>query len=58
MNLFGSGSLDAFEKSWGLQAAGAVTTVCFHFIDFDEIVKVLSKIRIRFPNINVSILVM
>lgn len=54
LNLYGSGSLDAFDKNWGIQAAGAVTTVCFQFIDFDDIVKVLSKIRVRFPNVNVS----
>lgn len=56
LNLYGSGSLDAFDKNWGLQAAGAVTTVCFQFIDFNEIVKVLSKIRVRFPNVNVRII--
>ena len=54
LSLYGVGALDAFDKNWGIQAAGAVTTIHFKFIDFDDIAKVLHKIRVRFPNINVS----
>ena len=54
LSLYGSGALDAFDKTWGLQAAGAVTTVLFKFIDFDEIVRHLHKVRVRFPNVHVS----
>ncbi|CAL1537613.1 unnamed protein product [Lymnaea stagnalis] len=49
LSLYGAQSLDAFERNWGVQAAGAVTVIVFKFIDFDAIVKQLSKIRVRFP---------
>jgi len=51
LQLYGSRSLDAFDRSWGFQAAGCVNTVHFHYVDFDEIAKVLGKIRVRFPNV-------
>ena len=54
LSLYGPGSLDAIDKAWGMAAAGAVTTVSFKFIDFDELTKHLSKIRARFPAVNVS----
>uniref|UniRef100_A0A4W3IE38 Leucine rich repeat containing 49 n=1 Tax=Callorhinchus milii TaxID=7868 RepID=A0A4W3IE38_CALMI len=49
--LYGSGALDSLDRSWGVQMAGAVTTISFTFIDFDEIVPVLFRLRIKFPNI-------
>ena len=54
LQLYGSRSLDAFDRSWGFQAAGCVNTVHFHYVDFDDVVKILSKIRVRFPNVVVS----
>jgi leucine-rich repeat-containing protein 49 len=51
LKLYGLRSLDAFDRSWGFQAAGAVTNVHFHFVDFADVSKVLTKIRIRFPNV-------
>ena len=54
LSLYGPGVLDAIDKTWGMAAAGAVTTVSFKFIDFDELTKHLSKIRARFPAVNVS----
>ncbi|CAH1797225.1 unnamed protein product [Owenia fusiformis] len=51
LNLYGTGSLEALDRNWGIQAAGAVTSVIFKFIDFDEIVKHLHKIRARFPSV-------
>lgn len=54
LNLYGWGALDALDKNWGIQAAGSITTIAFKFIDFDEITKVLHKIRVRFPNVVVS----
>ena len=54
MNLYGSGSLDALDRNWGIQAAGAVITISFKFIEFDEIAKHLHKIRARFPNVQVG----
>ncbi|XP_072050713.1 leucine-rich repeat-containing protein 49-like isoform X2 [Amphiura filiformis] len=52
LHLYGPGSLESLDKSWGVQAAGSVTTVSFKFIGFDEISKHLHKIRIRFPNVS------
>nr|KAI8769795.1 leucine-rich repeat-containing protein 49-like [Biomphalaria glabrata] len=49
LSLYGIQSLDAFERNWGYQSAGAVNTIVFKFIDFDAIVKYLPKIRVRFP---------
>ncbi|KAH9494929.1 Leucine-rich repeat-containing protein 49 [Bulinus truncatus] len=49
LSLYGVQSLDAFERNWGYQSAGAVNTIVFKFIDFDAIVKYLPKVRARFP---------
>ena len=49
LSLYGPQSLEAFDRNWGMQAAGAVNTIVFKFIDFDSIVKQLPKIRVRFP---------
>jgi len=54
LQLYGSRSLDAFDRSWGFQAAGCVNTVHFHYVDFDDVAKVLPKIRVRFPNVVVG----
>ncbi|XP_064618842.1 leucine-rich repeat-containing protein 49-like isoform X2 [Lineus longissimus] len=55
LNLYGSGSLEALDRNWGIQAAGAVTTVAFKFIDFEIIAKQLHKIRARFPSVTTLI---
>lgn len=47
--------MDAFDRNWGIQAAGVVNEITFNFIDFDEIVDVLPKLRVRFPNVCVSL---
>ena len=57
LSLYGAGSLDTFDKAWGIQAAGTVTTICFIFIEFDDIVKHLHKVKARFPNVQVGFLV-
>lgn len=51
--MYGPQSLEALDRNWGVQAAGAVTHVLFKFIDFDEIAKHLHKIRTRFPGVQV-----
>lgn len=56
LNVFGTGALEAFDRNWGLQAAGVVTTVHFKFTDFDVLSRILHKIRVRFPNVQVSVL--
>ncbi|XP_045156719.2 leucine-rich repeat-containing protein 49-like isoform X2 [Mercenaria mercenaria] len=49
LTLYGPPSLEALDRNWGMQAAGAVTVIIFKFIDFEEISKHLQKIRTRFP---------
>ncbi|XP_042329927.1 leucine-rich repeat-containing protein 49 [Sceloporus undulatus] len=48
--LYGSGALESLDRNWSVQTAGSVATVSFIFIDFDEIVPVLPKLKIKFPN--------
>ncbi|OCT86997.1 hypothetical protein XELAEV_18020687mg, partial [Xenopus laevis] len=50
--LYGSGALDSLDRSWSVQTSGSVSTITFTFINFDEIVQVLPKLRIKFPNIS------
>ena len=54
LNFYGSGSLEAVDRNWGEKAASSVTYVSFHFINFDQIVPYLAKIKSRFVNITVS----
>ncbi|KAM7159554.1 leucine-rich repeat-containing protein 49 isoform 2-T2 [Molossus nigricans] len=48
--LYGSGALESLDRNWSVQTAGMVTTVAFTFIEFDEIVQVLPKLKMKFPN--------
>ncbi|XP_060030266.1 leucine-rich repeat-containing protein 49 isoform X2 [Erinaceus europaeus] len=50
LSLYGAGALECLDRSWSTQTAGTVTTVCFTFIEFDDIVQVLPKLRMKFPN--------
>ena len=49
LTLYGNQSMEALDRNWGIQAAGAVTQIVFKFIDFDEVCRHLHKIRTRFP---------
>lgn len=55
LSLYGSGALESLDRNWSMQTAGMVTTVAFTFIEFDEIVQVLPKLKMKFPNSLVSI---
>uniref|UniRef100_A0A669PM29 Leucine rich repeat containing 49 n=1 Tax=Phasianus colchicus TaxID=9054 RepID=A0A669PM29_PHACC len=48
--LYGSGALECLDRNWSVQTAGTVVTVSFVFIEYDEIVQVLTKLKIKFPN--------
>ncbi|XP_036048042.1 leucine-rich repeat-containing protein 49 isoform X3 [Onychomys torridus] len=50
LSLYGSGALECLDRNWSIQTAGMVTTVSFTFIEFDEIVQVLPKLKMKFPN--------
>ncbi|XP_072321246.1 leucine-rich repeat-containing protein 49-like [Eucyclogobius newberryi] len=51
LRLFGLGALEALERGWGVQTAGAVTVITFRYINFDAIVPTLPRIRVKFPNL-------
>ncbi len=53
LRLFGLGALEALERGWGVQTAGAVTVITFRYISFDAIVPTLPRIRVKFPNLSV-----
>ncbi|NWI98244.1 LRC49 protein, partial [Crypturellus undulatus] len=48
--LYGCGALECLDRNWSVQTAAAVVTVSFMFIEFDEIVQVLTKLKTKFPN--------
>ncbi|XP_064192164.1 leucine-rich repeat-containing protein 49-like isoform X1 [Anguilla rostrata] len=52
LRLFGPGALEALERGWGVQTAGAVTAITFRYIPFDGIVPTLPRIRVKFPNLS------
>ncbi|XP_068587161.1 leucine-rich repeat-containing protein 49-like isoform X2 [Cebidichthys violaceus] len=52
LRLFGPGALEALERGWGVQTAGAVTVIAFRYISFDAIVPTLPRIRVKFPNLS------
>ncbi|XP_054474352.1 leucine-rich repeat-containing protein 49 [Anoplopoma fimbria] len=52
LRLFGPGALEALERGWGVQTAGAVTVITFRYISFDAIVPALPRIRVKFPNLS------
>lgn len=53
LRLFGLGALEALERGWGAQTAGAVTVIAFRYIPFDAIAPTLPRIRVKFPNLSV-----
>lgn len=54
LGLYGAGALECLDRSWSVQTAGIIATVSFMFIEFDEIVQVLAKLKTKFPNCVVS----
>ncbi|MEE6502899.1 hypothetical protein FKM82_004673 [Ascaphus truei] len=48
--MYGSGALESLDRTWSAQTSGSVSTFAFTFINFDDIVQVLPKLRIKFPN--------
>ncbi|XP_073506918.1 leucine-rich repeat-containing protein 49 isoform X2 [Phyllobates terribilis] len=50
LSLYGLGALESLDRTWSVQTAGSVNTISFTFINFEDILQVLPKIRIKFPN--------
>ena len=55
LRLVGPGALEALERGWGAQTAGAVCTITFRYVQFDAIVPTLPRIRVKFPNLTVRV---
>uniref|UniRef100_A0A8C5M7T4 Leucine rich repeat containing 49 n=1 Tax=Leptobrachium leishanense TaxID=445787 RepID=A0A8C5M7T4_9ANUR len=49
--LYGTGALESLDRTWSVQTSGSVCTVSFTFINFDDIIQVLPKLRMKFPNV-------
>lgn len=49
--LYGLGALESLDRTWSVQTSGSLNTISFTFIDFEDIVQVLPKIRLKLPNI-------
>ncbi|XP_028926480.1 leucine-rich repeat-containing protein 49 isoform X1 [Ornithorhynchus anatinus] len=50
LSLYGAGALECLDRTWSGLSAGAVSTVSFSFVEFDDIVQVLPKLKMKFPN--------
>ncbi|XP_031979241.1 leucine-rich repeat-containing protein 49 isoform X3 [Corvus moneduloides] len=50
LGLYGAGALECLDRNWSVQTAAIIATVSFMFIEFDEIVQVLVKLKTKFPN--------
>jgi len=55
LHLFGPGALETLERCWSVQTAASVTAVAFRYIHFDSIIPMFLRIRLKFPNLTVSI---
>ncbi|KAM4035813.1 leucine-rich repeat-containing protein 49 isoform 1-T1 [Anomaloglossus baeobatrachus] len=51
LSLYGLGALESLDRTWSVQTASSVNIISFTFINFEDIVQVLPKIRIKFPNV-------
>ncbi|KAG9489449.1 hypothetical protein GDO78_005425 [Eleutherodactylus coqui] len=50
LSLYGLGALESLDRTWSVQTAGSVNTISFTFINYEDIVQVLPKIKMKFPN--------
>ncbi|XP_053573520.1 leucine-rich repeat-containing protein 49 isoform X2 [Bombina bombina] len=48
--LYGSGALESLDRAWSVQTSGSISVISFTFINFDDIIQVLPKVRLKFPN--------
>ena len=51
LNLYGSGALNCIDLPWDKQSALNATTAKFQYVNFDEVIKILTKLRVRFPKL-------
>ncbi|XP_034933792.1 leucine-rich repeat-containing protein 49 isoform X2 [Chelonus insularis] len=51
LNIYGQGALRFIDRSWDVVKANDVNTVKFNYVQFNGIATILSKIKIKFPNV-------
>ncbi|XP_068148514.1 uncharacterized protein [Drosophila tropicalis] len=50
LNIYGQGALRFIDKQWNPSKANDVHTLNFSYINFNNIVQILSRIKVRFPH--------
>ncbi|GLH07241.1 Protein artichoke [Gryllus bimaculatus] len=51
LNIYGQGALRFIDRPWNSSKAGDVTIVKFTYMNFNNIIPVLGRLKIRFPNV-------
>eukprot|EP00794_Sanderia_malayensis_P009894 gene9894-10907_t len=51
LNFYGPGALEALDRNWGDKAASSLAYVAFQYINFDQIVPYITKVKSKFPNV-------
>ncbi|EFN71327.1 Leucine-rich repeat-containing protein 49 [Camponotus floridanus] len=50
LNIYGQGALRFIDKTWDISKAQDVNVVKFNYVQFNDVAKVLSKLKNRFPH--------
>lgn len=50
LNIYGQGAIRYIDKSWNPTKAADVFTINFHYVNFNNVIGVLSKLKPKFPN--------
>lgn len=50
LNIYGAGAVKFIDRQWNTQKANDVHTLKFSYLNFNSIVPILNRIKIRFPN--------
>lgn len=50
MNIYGQGALRFIDKTWDVSKAQDVNVVKFNYVQFNDVAKILSKLKNRFPH--------
>ena len=51
LRLYGSGALKCTETSWEKGATATATTILFQYINYEDIVEIFPRLRVRFPHL-------
>ncbi|KYM80802.1 Leucine-rich repeat-containing protein 49 [Atta colombica] len=50
LNIYGQGALRFIDKTWDVSKAQVVNVVKFNYVQFNDVAKILSKLKNRFPH--------